>query len=202
MVRALPDLFGSESSVGKLPDGFRYQPNMLSKDQEEALVASFEKLPFKEFEFHGFEGKRRVVSFGWRYDFSKGELQKADDMPEFLLPVREKAASFAALSPEDIQHALLTEYGPGAPIGWHKDRAVFDKIVGISLVSPCTFRFRRKRGAKWERVSLILEPRSAYLLHGPARTEWEHSIPPVASLRYSVTFRSFRADKPLGQRNA
>jgi alkylated DNA repair dioxygenase AlkB len=114
-------------------------------------------------------------------------------MPAFLLPLRDRSAAFAGLSPSALQHVLITEYGPGAAIGWHKDKAVFGEVVGISLLSPCTFRFRRKAGAKWERASLTAEPRSAYLLRGLSRTEWEHSIPAVDVQRYSVTFRNLRS---------
>jgi alkylated DNA repair dioxygenase AlkB len=114
-------------------------------------------------------------------------------MPEFLLPARAKAAAFAGLDPSDLQHALITEYSPGAAIGWHKDKAVFSEVVGLSLMSPCTFRFRRKAGSRWERASFTAEPRSAYLLNGSSRTEWEHSIPAVDSQRFSVTFRNLRA---------
>lgn len=149
-------------------------------------------MPFKAFDFHGFEGKRRVVSFGWRYDFGTERLQPTEPMPAFLEPVRALAAEFAGLEPERLQQALVTEYSPGAPIGWHRDKAVFGAIVGVSLLSPCTFRLRRKVGAKWERVSLTAEPGSAYLLSGPARQEWEHSIPPVEELRFSITFRELR----------
>jgi alkylated DNA repair dioxygenase AlkB len=151
------------------------------------------ELPFKEFEFQGYRGKRRVVSFGWQYDFTHARLQRVEDMPEFLLPLRDRAAAFAGLGADELQHALLTEYGPGAPIGWHRDRGVFAEVVGISLLSACTFRLRRRAGEKWERASLVLEPRSAYLLGGPVRTEWEHSIPPVERLRYSITFRNLKA---------
>jgi alkylated DNA repair dioxygenase AlkB len=175
-----------------LPEGFRYQAELLSRSEEGALTASLQELPFKEFEFHGFLGKRRVVSFGWRYDFNGGGLHKIEDMPPFLLPLREKAAAFAGLLSSDLQQVLLTEYRPGAAIGWHKDRSVFGDVVGISLLSACTFRLRRKAGTKWERASITVAPRSAYLLHGPSRTEWEHSIPAADQLRYSVTFRNFR----------
>ena len=113
-------------------------------------------------------------------------------MPGFLLPLRKKAAEFAGLGQESLQHVLVTEYGPGAGIGWHKDKAMFAEVVGISLLAPCRFRLRRKSGDKWERASLIAEPRSVYLLAGPARSEWEHSIPSVEQLRYSLTFRNFR----------
>lgn len=176
-----------------MPVGFVYRPEFVSLAEAEHLVADLQPLSFKEFEFHGYRGKRRVVSFGWRYDFEGARLQRVEAMPAFLTPFRDRAAAFVGLPPEDFQHALVTEYPPGAPIGWHRDRSVFGDVVGISLLSPCLFRFRRQRGTTWERASLTAEPRSAYLLRGPARTEWEHSIPPVAQLRYSVTFRTLKA---------
>jgi alkylated DNA repair dioxygenase AlkB len=109
------------------------------------------------------------------------------------LPVRDRAARFAGLDPAVLQQALVTEYSPGAAIGWHKDKGVFDDVVGISLGAPCTFRFRRALpDGKWERRNLVLEPGSSYLITGESRTEWEHSIPPVEALRYSITFRSMR----------
>jgi alkylated DNA repair dioxygenase AlkB len=187
--RDQPGLFGHTSS---LPEGFKYRPEFLSPEEERDLVRRAAALPFESFQFHGFLGKRRVVSFGWRYDFNERELLKADDMPPFLLPLRERAAALAGLKPSAFQHVLVTEYAAGAAIGWHRDKAVFDEVVGISLLSPCDFRFRRKRGDKWERVTVVAEQRSAYLLSGPARAEWEHSIPPVDRLRYSITFRNFR----------
>jgi alkylated DNA repair dioxygenase AlkB len=96
------------------------------------------------------------------------------------------------MAPSDLRQVLVTEYAPGAGIGWHRDKPMFDQVAGISLLSPCLLRFRRRLGTAWERVSLTAEPRSAYLLQGPSRMEWEHSIPAVDSLRYSVTFRSFK----------
>src|SRR5256714_365212 len=153
---------------------------------ERTLLAEIPRLALKEFEFHGFLGKRRVVYFGWRYDFSRRQLQKADDIPPFLLEARQVAARFAGLRPEELQHVLVAEYSPGAAIGWHRDKAEFGEVVGVSLLSPCRFRFRRKRDDKtWERATIIAEPRSVYLLTGPARSEWEHSIPAVDQLRYS-----------------
>jgi alkylated DNA repair dioxygenase AlkB len=113
-------------------------------------------------------------------------------MPPFLRALRERAAEFAALDPERLQHVLITEYSAGAGIGWHRDKAVFGEIVGISLLAPCVFRLRRRTGSTWERASITARPRSAYLLSGASRSEWEHSIPPVEALRYSVTFRNLR----------
>ncbi|HEX2216820.1 MAG TPA: alpha-ketoglutarate-dependent dioxygenase AlkB [Xanthobacteraceae bacterium] len=175
-----------------LPEGLKYQADFLTRAEEDALVQEFATLPFKPFEFQGFVGKRRVLSYGWRYDFNGGGLQKIEDMPAFLLPVRAKAGAFAGITASDLPHVLLTEYPPGATIGWHKDRGVFGRVVGISLLAPCVFRLRRKAGAKWERASFTAAPRSAYLLDGPARTQWEHSIPAVQALRYSITFRTLK----------
>jgi alkylated DNA repair dioxygenase AlkB len=186
-----PGLF-EDGSAPPLPEGFKYREEMISRDEEQRLVRQIETLPFKEFDFHGFKGKRRVVSFGWRYDFNDAQLQRADDIPPFLLPLRARAAEFANLGPADFQHVLVTEYSPGAAIGWHRDKAVFAEVVGFSLLSPCRFRLRRKQANSWQRAAMIVEARSAYLLAGPARTEWEHSIPPMERLRYSITFRNFR----------
>jgi len=190
------DLFGGpDPGPGPgpaLPDGFKYAPDLLGPADEAALLAHVRELPFRDFEFHGYTGRRRVVSFGWHYDFAERRLRKADDIPAFLLALREPAAAFAGLAPAALQHVLVTEYAPGAGIGWHRDKAVFGEVVGISLLSPCVFRLRRAAGEGWERVNVPAEPRSAYLLSGPSRTEWEHSVPPVGALRYSVTFRNLR----------
>ena len=175
-----------------LPDGMRYQPELIPAEMERELAKEIADLPFKAFEFHGFLGKRRTVSFGWHYDFNGGGLGKAGQIPSVLLPVRDRAARFAALPPAALEHALVIEYQPGAGIGWHRDRPDFGDVIGISLLAPCSLRLRRKAGTAWERRSLTAEPRSAYLLRGPSRTEWEHSIPPLDRLRYSITFRTLR----------
>lgn len=175
------------------PDGFRYQADILPSEEEQELIERISDLPLKEFEFHGYTGKRRVISFGWHYDFGMEKLRQAEEIPIFLQRSRERAAAFAGLLAGDLPHVLVTEYSPGTTIGWHRDKGVFDQVIGISLSSPCTFRFRRKNGSSWERYSLTAEPRSAYLLSGAARTTWEHSVAPVEALRYSITFRSLRA---------
>ena len=182
-------LFGGAK---QLPEGFRYTPDVIARTEEETLLSHIRGLQFKNFEFHGYVGKRRVVSYGWKYDFNDRVLRDAAEVPAFLEPLRERAAAFAGMNPTELQQVLVTEYEPGAAIGWHRDKAVFGEVIGISLLSSCTFRLRRKMGATWERASIMAEPRSAYLLSGPSRTEWEHSIPAVEALRYSVTFRSMR----------
>jgi alkylated DNA repair dioxygenase AlkB len=175
------------------PEGLRYQPALISRSDEAAMVERVRELPFQEFEFHGYLGRRRVVSFGWKYDFSSQRLQRAVEIPDYLLSLRTLAALFANREPEAFQQVLVTEYTNGAGIGWHRDKAVFGQVVGISLLAPCTLRFRRKVDGSWERVNLRAAPRSAYHLSGPARSEWEHSIARVETLRYSITFRSMRA---------
>ncbi len=173
------------------PEGFAYRPEFLSPDEETRLAAWLATLAFEPFQFRGYEGKRRVVSFGWRYDFTRSHLEQANDMPAELLPVRVRAAAFADLAPEDLQQCLLNEYLPGAPIGWHRDRPAFGQVMGVSLLTPAPLRLRLKRpDGGWTRVTQRLEPRSAYRLAGPARSRWEHSIPPLDALRYSITFRT------------
>jgi alkylated DNA repair dioxygenase AlkB len=172
------------------PQGFEYRGDFLSVAEERDLAQRLASLPFRPFEFQGYLGNRRVVSFGWQYVFDGSGLKKTEDMPDFLLPLRDRAAEFAAFEPDQLQHVLLTEYAPGAGIGWHKDRSVFGDTIGISLLAPCRFRFRKKEDGKWKRASILAEPRSAYLLRGASRTEWEHSIPPLEALRYSITFRN------------
>jgi alkylated DNA repair dioxygenase AlkB len=196
MERAQLQLFETDPQ----PLGFQYQPELLTISEEAGLIRQIERLPFKEFEFHGFLGKRRVVSYGWRYDFNDGGLKRTDPFPDFLFPVREKVGTFLD-GAKKFGQVLITEYSCGAAIGWHKDRPVFGDVVGVSLKSACTLRFRRKADGGWERFSIKAEPRSMYLLSGPARSEWEHSIPSVDALRYSITFRTLKPKKPAAQRS-
>ena len=185
-------LFGPDFGM---PAGLDYRPGFVSPEEEGELANRISKLELKPFEFHGFRGNRRTISFGWQYLFDGSGLRKAGEVPDFLLPLRGRAAAFAGVEPAVIQHVLLIEYAPGAGIGWHRDRPVLGDVVGVSLLAPARLRFRRRKGEKWERSALIAEPRSAYLLKGPARHEWEHSIPAMERLRYSITFRTFAPDK-------
>lgn len=189
-----PSLFaeGPASARAAVPEGVSSFEDALSRQEEAAAADSIAALDLKPFEFHGFQGNRRTTSFGWRYDFNGGGLQRGQPMPPFLEPLRERAASLAGLAPSDLEHVLVTEYSPGAGIGWHRDRPQFGKVVALSLLAPCRLRFRRKLGEGWERLSHVVEPRSAYVLDGPGRDQWEHSIPPVEALRYSLTFRTMR----------
>jgi alkylated DNA repair dioxygenase AlkB len=176
----------------ELPEGLGYRADFLAPDEEAALVERIAGLPFAPFQFHGFEGKRRTVSFGWQYKFDGSGLHAAEPMPDWLLAVRDRAADFAGLAADELVHALIIEYAPGAGIGWHRDRPDFGEVIGISLGSAAPLRFRLKQGGKWRRVTLPAAPRSAYHLAGPAREQWEHSIAGVEALRYSITLRTLR----------
>ena len=175
-----------------MPEGFLYREEVLSAAEERHFAERFALLPFAPFEFHGFQGRRRVVSFGWRYDYAGRQIRLSVELPEFLLPLRKRAAKIAGLAAESLQQVLVTEYAPGAPIGWHRDKPQFRDVVTISFLAPCVLRFRRRLHDRWERRSLDVMPRSAYVLRGAARGEWEHSIPPLSALRYSVTLRNLR----------
>jgi len=173
------------------PAGFAYHPEAFSTAEERRWLETLEALPFKPFEFHGYLGKRRIVSFGWRYDYAGRRLSPSEPMPDFLEPLRERAAAISGLDVQNLQQALVTEYEAGVTIGWHRDKPMFEDVVALSFLSSCRLRLRRTRGKGWERWASEIAPRSLYRLSGPARHDWEHSIPPVDSLRYSVTFRSF-----------
>ena len=175
-----------------MPDGFRYQPDLITPEEERALVRQFAGLDFKPYEHLGSLGNRRIAAFGWRRGDDGAMVETGEGVPDFLTPLLTKVAAFTGLSVESFRHALVTEYAPGAGIGWHRDRPPAVAIAGVSLLSPCTFRLRRKVADIWDRASIIAAPRSAYLMSGPARSDWQHSIPEVDVLRYSVTFRTVR----------
>src|SRR5579872_1353331 len=189
---AQADLFAAPPG---LPEGFRYHAEVLSAGEEEALAGELGALPFKPFDFQGFLANRRVVSFGYRYDYGSRAVVEAAPFPAFLEPLRRKVAALFGRPAEAFQQVLINEYQPRAGIGWHRDKAQFDEVAGVSLLHPCNLRFRRKSGATWERASLTIEPRSAYLLSGPARMIWEHSIPVLERLRYSITLRTLVASE-------
>jgi alkylated DNA repair dioxygenase AlkB len=176
------------------PAGLTQIDDFISAAEESTLLAEVRHLSFQPFAFHGWFGKRETVSFGWRYDFSDSRMHATAAIPDFLRPLRARAAELAGLLPEELEQALVIRYDVGAGIGWHRDRPVFDRVVGVSLMAPCLLRFRRRDGRGFQRFSLDAQPRSAYLLSGEIRHEWEHSIAPMDEMRFSITFRS-RVDR-------
>jgi alkylated DNA repair dioxygenase AlkB len=174
------------------PDGLRHQDGFLAVDEEALLLERFHGLEFHEVRMRGVVARRRVVQYGWKYSFESFRMTEGPELPDYLLPIRDRAADFAGVSADELSEALVTEYPPGAPIGWHRDAPGFGVVVGISLASSCRLRFRRGRVGAWVTAELELRPRSIYVLAGAARSEWEHSIPAVRELRYSLTFRTLR----------
>jgi alkylated DNA repair dioxygenase AlkB len=170
--------------------GLRYEEEVISGGEERALLDRLGALELAPFRFHGWQGNRRTQSFGWSYDFEDASFMPAEPIPDWLQALRERAAAFGGLQAEDFVHVLLARYDPGAGIGWHRDRDVFEKVVGISLNTPATLRFRQRSANGFKRANLEVMPRSAYLLTGEARHDWEHSISPGESLRFSITFRT------------
>jgi alkylated DNA repair dioxygenase AlkB len=175
----------------ELPEGFVYRPDFLDEVEERELLCQIERLDFQPFDFHGYIARRRIVEYGWEYDFGTRKTSVTSQVPDFLRPLRERAAEFAAVTPEALVEAVVTEYPAGAPIGWHRDVPQFEIIVGISLASACRMRLKPYK-TEGKLVSIVLEPRSAYLMRGPARWNYQHSIPAVENLRYSITFRTLR----------
>jgi alkylated DNA repair dioxygenase AlkB len=178
-----------------LPDGFLYQTRFISPEEERTLLDEISRLEFHEVRMHGVVARRRVIQYGWKYAFDRARLTEGPEIPPFLVPLRDRAAALAGVEPDALSEALLTEYQPGAPIGWHRDAPGFGIVVGISLLSACRFRFRRGPERDSARVTITLQPGSAYVLSGPARSEWQHSIPEVDTLRYSITFRTLRTQR-------
>jgi alkylated DNA repair dioxygenase AlkB len=170
--------------------GLRYKEAIIGEREERELLDRLGALELAPFRFHGWLGNRKTQSFGWRYDFEDASFAPAEPIPNWLQPLRERAAAFAGLRSADFVHVLLARYDPGAGIGWHRDRDVFEGVVGISLKSEATLRFRQRTGGGFKRANLRVAPRSAYLLSGEARHDWEHSISPGDMLRFSITLRT------------
>ena len=184
------------------PEGLVYTSELVSEEDERALLRQLEQLEFHEIRMHGVVAKRTARHFGLDYDYERrGVLTGVDPIPDWLLRVRKAAAELAGVPPDDLVEALVQDYPEGAPIGWHRDAPMFGTVVGVSLLSSARMRFRRDRGGERQLFELQLEPRSGYVLAGPARTAWQHHVPPAKQRRYSITFRTLRnPERWLGSR--
>lgn len=182
------DLFGT----APLLPGLAQENDFITPQEERTLIERIDEAGLNPFRYQQWTGKRLTCSFGWSYDFQTGKFAPTDPIPAWLLPIKGRAAHFAGLGPDDLVQALLIRYDPGAGIGWHRDRPVFEHVIGISLGQTATMRFRRRNGGQFERIAAELAPRSIYLLQGEARHEWEHSIAEIEETRWLITFRSLR----------
>lgn len=188
---------GTQASLFEvvLPPGLIYRREFLDRDEEQALLQHIRALPLREAQYRQYTARRRTVNYGYSYDFQHLEAKPAPPIPEFLAPLRARAAECAGVAAQDFVQALIAEYTPGTPLGWHRDVPDFELIVGISLAGTARIRFRPypwKPERRKEVFALELEPRSAYILRDEARWGWQHSVPPTKELRYSVTFRTAR----------
>ncbi|WCT72650.1 alpha-ketoglutarate-dependent dioxygenase AlkB [Sphingomonas naphthae] len=180
------DLFNSP-----LIPGLTSRDAIVSPDEEASLIEAIDATDLAPFRFQGWTGKRVTHPFGWNYDFDTREVARAAPIPDWLLPIRRRMADFAGIGAEQFVQALLIRYDPGAGIGWHRDRPIYEHVIGLSLGAPAEMRFRRRRSeGGFDRITIPLEPRAAYHLAGDARHEWEHSIAEMEQQRWSVTFRS------------
>jgi alkylated DNA repair dioxygenase AlkB len=203
------DLF---APVTLLPHGLVYRREVLTRAEEAYLLEQFAALPFREARFREYTARRRVVRFHAPESAAVADSVVEDDVPSLLLPpfmieMRQRVAAWssrviAATGAEDVEqltpasfvHALVSEYRPGTPIGWHRDKSEYGIVVGLSLGHRAAMRFRPAADARHRIarniVLLDLEPRSAYMMQGPIRWDWQHSILPTRGLRYSITFRT------------
>lgn len=188
MTSAAPDLFG----LPAIP-GLALGPEIVSAAEAAALAAAIDESGLAPFRFQGWLGKRLTASYGWRYDFDDASFRETEAIPGWLQPLRARAAAFAGLAPDELVQVLLTRYDPGATIGWHRDRPVFEHVVGVSIGGEAAMRFRRRSDRGFDRVTVPLAPRSVYHLAGEARHDWEHSIAELPHRRWSITFRSLSA---------
>ena len=196
-----PDLFNHADS---LPEGFLYRKNFLGPAEEAALLRQIEALPLHEASYKQWTAKRRIVAYGGSYDFSRSKLLDAQPMAAFLQPLRDRVAEWAGMPASEFEHAMIAEYRPGTQLGWHRDVPDFEVVVGVSLAGEARMRFRPyPPSAEIARATKVLdlEPRSAYVLRGPARWQWQHAISPTKSLRYSITFRSLAKERWHGSSN-
>lgn len=180
----------------QLPEGFVYATDFISPDDEASLLETIRSLPLEEATYKAYKARRRTVSYGSEYDFTTDELQPAPPIPEFLLPLRERIAAWLEVPAQALVHALVSEYRPGTPLGWHRDVPNYEAIAGVSLGAPCRMRLRPyrpgQRNRRQDAIALELAPRSAYSIRGSARWGWQHSIVATDALRYSITFRTAR----------
>lgn len=180
------DLFAPEPAL----TGLTHRPGVLPADELVGLADAIDAAPLTPFRFQQWTGLRLTASYGWHYDFEAGRVGRAEPMPDWLLAVRDVAAGVAGVPPDALVQALLTRYDPGAGIGWHRDRPVFEHVVGLSIGAPATLRFRRRNADGFDRFAQDLRAGDAYHLTGAARWDWEHGIAPMDATRWSITFRS------------
>lgn len=187
-------LFGDDAIRASIP-GLVYEPEFLTRGEEAEIIEIIRSLPLHAAKYKEYLARRQVTSFGGSYDFDSNELRPAKDLDARLLPLRDRVAQWARVAPESLVHALVAEYAPGTPLGWHRDVPNFERIFGISLGGTATLWFRPypyNPALQKQVVGLDVQPRSIYRMGGDARWKWQHSVEPTKELRWSITFRDAR----------
>jgi alkylated DNA repair dioxygenase AlkB len=180
------------------PLGLTYRANFIDADEERELIARIETLTFNEVRMKGVVAKRMTIHYGWTYEYEDWVIKPADGPPSWLEPLIVRGAEAASIDRARIEQVMIARYPPNAAIGWHRDAPVFGTpVIGVSLATPCTMRFRRGKVRAWDTYALLLEPRSLYILDGAARSQWQHAIPKTEGLRYSVTMRTMSRSTSL-----
>jgi alkylated DNA repair protein (DNA oxidative demethylase) len=187
---------GRMRGMWERPNGLAYFPDLITRPEEERLLCCLAEDSYGEVRMHGQVARRTVRHYGMSYDFEAAEITPGDPIPEWLSDLRRRCAELLDIADERLDECLLTRYPPGATIGWHRDAPMFGDVVGVSLRSACLLRFQRGQGGERRVFEQVLEPRSAYVMTGPSRSAWQHSIPAVPEERYSITFRTLRWRSP------
>lgn len=173
------------------PAGLTYAADFISEQEERTLLEHVQALVFRDIVMRGVVARRQALHFGWDYHYDDWKIVPAAPVPDFLEPLVRRCADAAGVTRDSLEQMLVARYPPGATIGWHRDAPTFGSpVIGVSIGAGCTIRFRRKEASGFVSYSQQLEPRSIYILAGDARTQWQHSIPAVKELRYSITLRT------------
>ncbi|MGH6610938.1 MAG: alpha-ketoglutarate-dependent dioxygenase AlkB [Burkholderiaceae bacterium] len=193
---ASADLFGTSTTAPALPRGLRYVDDFLSAEEEQQLIDHVSRVPMHEAQHYQYTAKRRIANFGKGYDFDQRTLHEAPPLPDFLIELRQKVADLLSIAAEDFEQALINEYRPATPLGWHRDALNFELVAGVSLASACRMRFRPyppQKGRDPRTFVLDVQPRSLYVMQDDARWRWQHSVSPTREQRWSITFRTLRS---------
>lgn len=187
------DLFAAPTV---LPHGLRYEPGFVSPAEEASLIEEISRLPLREARFREYFARRRVAHFHDdaalpAYDDSSADAFSSGPLPPWLASLRDRVAAHLGLTADEIVHALVSEYRPGTPIGWHRDRPIYGIVAGLSLAGTARMRWRPYAAQDAAHTfSLDLAPRSLYVMRDEIRWQWQHSMPPTRELRYSITMRT------------
>jgi alkylated DNA repair dioxygenase AlkB len=188
------NLFDEPLPPSRWPEGLVHEPDWLGADEEAALIALFARLPFANARYKQYVARRRIVSYGGRYDFDANRLLPGAPLADALKPLRDRVATWGGVDPEALAHVLVAEYSPGTPLGWHRDVPDFEDVFGVSLGGTATLRFRPCAARERRRADAIIRvdvaPRAIYAMRGPSRWDWQHCVSPVQALRWSITFRT------------